>query len=91
MGDPIQGRQLGDDRAAQIRAGNELEKPGWSRVNFSFVMSDAEAGAIIAAVDDVAARASDLARTYAGDTGSARFRFHESPEMAAAPLSRQAD
>ncbi|GAA4747630.1 hypothetical protein GCM10023264_11730 [Sphingomonas daechungensis] len=58
-----------------VRTGNEMEKPGWTRVNFHFAMSDAEADAIIGAVVDVAERADQLAPSYAAVTRSARFAF----------------
>ena len=72
-------RLLGIDRdasetlRADLRAGIETEKPGWTRLNFSYLIDDATADFIIAAVSDLADRAPDLARHYACDTGTARF------------------
>ena len=58
----------------EISAGNEFEKPGWTRVNLSYAMSDDEVNAIITAVDDIARRAGGLVTQYLCDPGSARFR-----------------
>ncbi|WP_136685430.1 aminotransferase class V-fold PLP-dependent enzyme [Falsirhodobacter xinxiangensis] len=60
--------------AARIAAGEELAKPGWVRLNFSYLHSDAQADAIIAAVTDLAARAPALAAQYDADPATARFR-----------------
>ena len=69
---------LSADRSANLRdrlaAGHELEKPGWTRVNFSYVMSDAEADAVVEAVIEVAETA-EVADGYSGDSSTARFRF----------------
>jgi selenocysteine lyase/cysteine desulfurase len=59
---------------AAILAGQESEKPGFVRLNFSYLMSDAEADAVIAAVSDVAARASEMAARYDIDIARAIFR-----------------
>ncbi|GAB4149034.1 MAG: aminotransferase class V-fold PLP-dependent enzyme [Sphingomonadales bacterium] len=59
--------------ATAIAAGQELEKPGWVRLNFSYLMSDETADKIIAAVDDLARRAPELARHYQADSSTARF------------------
>jgi len=36
--------------AQEIRAGHEVEKPGWVRVNLSYLLTDAKAGQIIAGI-----------------------------------------
>ncbi len=59
--------------ATAIAAGQELEKPGWVRLNFSYLMSDETADKIIAAVDDLARRAPALSRHYQADSSTARF------------------
>jgi selenocysteine lyase/cysteine desulfurase len=76
---PYAHRLLGIDRdasetlRADLQAGIETEKPGWTRLNFSYLIDDATADFIIAAVSDLADRAPDLARHYSCDTATARF------------------
>jgi selenocysteine lyase/cysteine desulfurase len=64
-------------RSAAIRAaiarGDEMDKPGWTRLNFSYLIDDAKAAFIIASVDDLARRADSLAAAYEGDPTTARF------------------
>lgn len=60
--------------SARLAAGEELAKPGWVRLNFSYLHSDAQAEAIIAAVTDLASRAPALAVRYDADPATARFR-----------------
>ena len=70
---------LGIDAAASqaihhaIRAGQELEKPGFVRVNFSPLMSDAEAERLIASVEQVAADSDSLARHFLANPETAVF------------------
>lgn len=77
---PYVHRLLGLDEAASsaihaaLRAGQELEKPGFVRVNFSGLMSDAEATRLIAAVEQVADEAGRLSRHFVADPASAVFR-----------------
>ncbi|MFD2739532.1 aminotransferase class V-fold PLP-dependent enzyme [Sulfitobacter aestuarii] len=72
-------RLLGLDKAASeatfaaIAQGEEVEKPGWVRLNLSALMSDAKVELIIAAVDALARNASDFLNDYEVDTASARF------------------
>lgn len=76
---PYAHRLLGLDRAAsealqaQINRGEELAKPGWVRLNLSYLHSDNQADRIINSVASLAARAPELARYYAGDPATARF------------------
>ncbi|MDH2326944.1 aminotransferase class V-fold PLP-dependent enzyme [Cereibacter sp. SYSU M97828] len=63
--------------AARLAAGEELAKPGWIRLNFSYLHSDAQADAIIAAVAGLAERAPALAVRYGADPATARFRALE--------------
>ncbi len=77
---PYAHRLLGIDRAgseallARLRAGEELAKPGWTRLNLSYLHSEAQVRTILAAVLDLAERADDLARLYTVDPATARFR-----------------
>lgn len=58
---------------AAIRAGQELDKPGFVRVNFSGLMSDAECERLIACVEQVADDAASLARHFTADPATAVF------------------
>lgn len=60
-------------RAAILR-GEEMEKPGWTRLNFSALMDDAKADKVIAAVDALARNPYPMADAYCCDTSTARFR-----------------
>lgn len=77
---PYAHRLLGLDRAAsdalfaELEAGAETQKPGWVRLNFSYLHSDEEARRIIEAVLDLARRAADLSALYEVDKRTARFR-----------------
>lgn len=77
---PYAHRLLGlDDTASQalflrLGAGHELEKPGWVRLNFSYLHSDAEAERILDAVAELAGTAPQLASRYVADARTARFR-----------------
>lgn len=68
------GRDESERLTMRLAAGHELDKPGWTRLNLSYLHSDAEADAIIAAVADLAARAGTLAGLYEADPATARFR-----------------
>jgi len=60
-----------------IRQGRDIAKPGWVRLNFSPLLDDAKADAIIGAVDDLARRAPDLAGSYRADPLHSRFSPRE--------------
>ncbi|MCK7611846.1 aminotransferase class V-fold PLP-dependent enzyme [Roseibium sediminicola] len=57
-----------------ILSGEELKKPGWTRLNFSVLMSTEKADKIIAAVEDLAMNPYPVADYYACDTSTARFK-----------------
>lgn len=59
---------------ASIRAGREMEKPGWVRLNFSYLMTDDKADYVIEAVDRLAREALSHAGEYDFDPATARFR-----------------
>jgi len=77
---PYAHRLLGIDRAssdallARLNAGEEGEKPGWVRLNLSYLHSDAQVDAILDAVAELAVQAPKLAALYVGDARTARFR-----------------
>jgi len=69
-----------------ILAGKEIEKPGWVRLNFSYLMDDETADRIIKGVDELSRDVSKFARYYQGDEKTANFTYHNenSEEMALA-------
>lgn len=77
---PYAHRLLGIDRPAserllaRLQAGEELDKPGWTRLNLSYLHSEDEVAAIIQAVADLPQRALELARLYECDCATAIFR-----------------
>ena len=60
-------------RAAILR-GEEMEKPGWTRLNLSALMDDAKADRVIAAVDTLARAPYPMADAYRCEVATARFR-----------------
>ena len=56
-----------------VLAGHEVEKPGWVRLNFSYLMDDATVTRIIESVDKLAGEASDLSCQYQCDVATAHF------------------
>ncbi|WP_428642686.1 aminotransferase class V-fold PLP-dependent enzyme [Roseibium sp.] len=77
---PYAHRLLGIDKEASnalrsgILSGEELKKPGWTRLNFSVLMTSEKADRIIAAVDDLARNPYPAADYYACDEKTARFK-----------------
>jgi selenocysteine lyase/cysteine desulfurase len=59
---------------AAIARGEEMEKPGWTRLNLSALMDDAKVARVIAAVDDLARAPYPMADVYCCDSATARFR-----------------
>jgi selenocysteine lyase/cysteine desulfurase len=59
---------------AAILSGEEMEKPGWTRLNLSALMDDAKADRVIAAVDSLARNPYPMADVYCCDAATARFR-----------------
>ncbi|WP_269582814.1 aminotransferase class V-fold PLP-dependent enzyme [Roseibium sp. Sym1] len=57
-----------------ILSGEELKKPGWTRLNFSVLMSMEKADRVIAAVEDLAMNPYPVADYYDCDRSTARFR-----------------
>lgn len=77
---PYAHRLLGIDQSesenlhADLAAGRELRKPGWVRLNFSYLMDDATVQFIIGSVNELSRRTEDFAEHYEVDTTTARFR-----------------
>lgn len=82
-------RLLGLDEGTSARihsailAGEETEKPGWVRLNLSYLCSDAKADRIIRGVDRVLRHAATLAKDYSVDAAHARFCAKAGPEALA--------
>ena len=58
-----------------IAKGEEMEKPGWTRLNFSVLLSDEKARFIIESVDELARTTERFAARYLCDETTARFRL----------------
>lgn len=77
---PYAHRLMGiDDTASEalfnrLEAGEELAKPGWVRLNLSWLHSDDQAAHIIDSVARLAVDAPQLAARYSADPATARFR-----------------
>ncbi|NRB33139.1 MAG: aminotransferase class V-fold PLP-dependent enzyme [Rhodobacteraceae bacterium] len=77
---PYAHRLLDIDRAAsealraRLAAGEELEKPGWVRLNFSYLMDEATVRFILASVLDLLGRLPEVIERYDVDPSTARFR-----------------
>ncbi|MDX5360690.1 MAG: aminotransferase class V-fold PLP-dependent enzyme, partial [Alphaproteobacteria bacterium] len=87
---PYAHRLLGIDREAsdalfeRLSAGHELEKPGWVRLNLSYLHTDAQVDRILAGVADIARTASQWAARYDADPATARFHaLTPAPALAA--------
>ncbi|GAB5437407.1 aminotransferase class V-fold PLP-dependent enzyme [Falsiruegeria mediterranea] len=77
---PYAHRLLGIDREmsmalhADLEAGRELQKPGWVRLNFSYLMSEETIQFIIDSVTDLSHRTEEYAPFYNVDPATARFK-----------------
>ncbi|QDY71527.1 aminotransferase class V-fold PLP-dependent enzyme [Qingshengfaniella alkalisoli] len=67
------GKAQSDRMRAEILAGHETEKPGWTRLNFSALLTDDKGDRIIAAVDELARNPFPMADQYRCDPATARF------------------
>lgn len=76
---PYVHRLLGIDAAASARmrqailSGNEIEKPGFVRLNFSPLMTDRKVMMVLDSVTELSRTAADLARHYVCDPEAAIF------------------
>ena len=60
-----------------ILAGREIEKPGWIRLNFSYLMDDETAERIIKGVDELSHNVSRYTEFYRADETTADFTYHD--------------
>lgn len=67
-------RDASDDLFSDLQAGKEMRKPGWVRLNFSYLMSDDTARYIIASVNELSRNAEEIAAQYSADPSTARFK-----------------
>lgn len=71
---------LGIDRAtseelhASLSAGEEMKKPGWVRLNFSYLMSEETVQFIIDSVNELSRSTEEFAPFYNADPATARFK-----------------
>ena len=72
---------IGREESAALRegilSGEELKKPGWTRLNFSVLMTDAKVEKIISAVKALGENPYPIADLYACDESTARFKALE--------------
>ena len=59
---------------AALSAGEEMKKPGWVRLNFSYLMSEETVQFIIDSVNDLSHRTEEFAPYYSADPATARFK-----------------
>lgn len=69
--------KVSQERSIEIRdallTGQRMEKPGWVRLNLSFLMDDAEADFILGALTEVSNNIDDFARDYVCDRENASY------------------
>ena len=56
-----------------LQAGREMRKPGWVRLNFSYLMDDAQVRYILDSVAELTTRLEELEQHYTVDPSTARF------------------
>ncbi len=70
---------VGREESERIRqivlSGAEIEKPGWVRLNLSYLMDDETVEQIICGVDELAQNASDYLSDYSVNNKNAQFKF----------------
>ena len=59
--------------AEDLRNGNELDKPGWFRLNFSYLLSDAQGHRKTDSVNELIERMEELEAHYDENRSTARF------------------
>ena len=67
-------RDTSDSLHAALSAGEEMKKPGWVRLNFSYLMSEETVQFIIDSVNDLSRRTEEFAPYYNADPATARFK-----------------
>ena len=59
---------------SELAAGNELQKPGWVRLNFSYLLDESTVRFIIESVNDLSRRTEEFEPHYLVDPATARFK-----------------
>ncbi|KAA2312419.1 aminotransferase class V-fold PLP-dependent enzyme [Pseudooceanicola sediminis] len=72
-----------DTLFGRLSEGHEMEKPGWVRLNLSWLHSEDEVTRILQGVADLARDADTYARDYTCDPATARFRHHSGTRQSA--------
>ncbi len=67
-------QQTSENLHAALSAGEEMKKPGWVRLNFSYLMREDTVRFIIDSVNDLSRRTAEFAPYYSADTATARFK-----------------
>ncbi|SFQ19743.1 aminotransferase class V-fold PLP-dependent enzyme [Tranquillimonas alkanivorans] len=80
-------QQQSEDLLRRLSEGEELEKPGWVRLNLSYLLSDEQADRILDAVTRLASQADRWAACYRGEARTARFTA--SVDRASSPEARR--
>lgn len=76
-------RELSESLFARLTEGHEMEKPGWVRLNLSWLHSEDEVERILSAVAQLAREAEHWSRYYEADPATARFRHRDQLEQTA--------
>ena len=63
-----------DALLADLLAGRELQKPGWVRLNFSYLMAEETVDYVIDCVARLVGEAEEIASAYDADPSTARFK-----------------
>lgn len=77
-------RQTSQKIRHAINAGQEVEKPGWIRLNFSYLMDDATANEVISGVNMVANEAMNYSKEYQCNCMNAEFQHNSLVEQISA-------
>lgn len=78
------GREQSETIRDAVLAGHEIEKPGWVRLNFSYLMDDDTVRHVIESVDQLARDAGKYAVHYSGNDADANFTYQRDTCLAQA-------
>ena len=70
-------RERSDEIRAAIKRGDEIQKPGWTRLNISVLMTDAKARYIVDSVAELAKHSERYMKFYRCDETNARFQLRD--------------
>lgn len=65
----------------EVQAGHEIAKPGWIRLNFSYLIDDATAAAIMEGVDMLARQSAEYIKHYRGNERTSKFSYDENEAL----------